>query len=112
MVDRPADETKSLEASGGDDTHTVTVAGGYGQMSVQAEVTGDTTDADVHIDARLASDANWVTDHVIPAETGKAADYIDAWPIDAEDIEELRIRVVNQDGGNTASSRVIVTQAS
>lgn len=111
LVTTLIDNTKDLTASGGsDDTQTETQRTAANMVSVQVEVTGDTTDFDVHLDARLNTDVDWVTDHFIAASTGNSANFSDMWQLDTEDVVEIRVRVVNQDGANTATSRVLVTR--
>lgn len=110
MVETVLDNSRSLtQSGGGDDTQEETQVTDTDSTAVQVEVGGSSTDADVHFDARLAGDANWVTDYFRSALTGKAADFDTILQMDTEDIHEIRIRIVNQDGSNGADTRVIVT---
>lgn len=102
------DESKNLTASGGgDDTLTQTQRLNTDSAKAQVEVDGATTSADVHIDARLADDADWIADYFGTA-TGVANGYADLFDIDAEDVLEVRVRVINQDGTNGGSARAIL----
>lgn len=73
----------------------------------QVEIGGATTDIDVHFEARLATDLGWAD--WIPARTGRSNGYSELRGVDVEDITDIRVRVVNQDGSNGADVRAVVT---
>jgi hypothetical protein len=73
----------------------------------QYSIGGATTATDVHLEARLADDADW--EDWIAAKTGLTSGDSGIQSIDLDSISEIRVRAVNQDGSNTGSVRLIVS---
>ena len=101
----PIDAEKDLAASGGDDTLSQTATVKTDTGAIQVEVGGATTDAAVHLDARLDESLGWVTDYFYAAEN-VAATYTDLDQLDLSDVQEVRVRIVNNDADNEATGRV------
>lgn len=72
----------------------------------QIEVSGATTDTDVHIEATLADDVGY-RDWISPRTTLAGGDG-ELVGIDTESVRQLRVRVVNNDGTNDGTVRVVV----
>jgi hypothetical protein len=99
----------TLDASGGSND-TVTRAYQIHDDSglLHVVLSGASTSADVFVETRGAEDMDWA-DYLSPT-TGAdpSAGYVDVTGIDLEDVPELRLRIVNQDGTNTADVRAVV----
>lgn len=107
-MSRPIDIDATLDASGGSNDSTeqtaqiLTDAG-----ALQVEVGGSTTDVTIHLDARLGDDLAWVTDY-ITAEANQSNGYRNIRQIDLGDINQVRVRCVNNDANNTATVKAVV----
>jgi hypothetical protein len=106
-MSKPIDASKQLEASGGDDTLSRTATVNTDTGAFQVEIDGATTDADVHVDARLDDSVGWVTDYFYSA-TVVGATYEDLDQLDLEGVLEIRVRIVNNDIDNGASAAAIL----
>lgn len=69
------------------------------------EASGGSTDFDFIIDVRLADDVGWSTDWA--SLKNKSTPLTDVLRIDSKAIHEVRVRIVNNDGTNTADARVV-----
>jgi hypothetical protein len=71
-------------------------------------LSGASTSADVYVETRGAGDMGWA-DYLSPT-TGAdpSSGYVDVTGLDLADVPELRLRIVNQDGSNTADVRAVV----
>lgn len=102
----PIDETKTLTISGGaDDTYSSAVQLRTGTAKVQVEVGGATTDLDIFVEGRLDVDIGWAT---IASAATVTNGYSNIWTVDTDDLHELRIRAVNNDGVNGGDVTVVV----
>jgi hypothetical protein len=104
-MSKPVKQTKTLEASGGEDTLSETAELNTDSGAVQVEVSGATSDASVYVDARLDDEFGWSSGHLYAAEN-VAATYTDLDQLDLSDVQEVRVRIVNNDiaSGGDASA--------
>lgn len=106
-MSRIIDIDTTLDASGGANyAVSQTSPVNTDSAALHIEIGGATTAADIHVEARLASDLGWV-DWIVP-ETGVANGYADISGLDIGDLTNIRVRIVNQDGTNTADVRAVV----
>lgn len=96
----------TLDASGGDDTATESYQTNAHTATLQTEVSGATAAVDIHFEGRLADDLAWV-DWVEP-RTGVGAGHAELRGVDIRDLDDIRVRITNQDGSNTADVRAVV----
>jgi len=99
------DRSQALDANGGDDTLTETRRLDCDAVTIQLEMEGDTTDFDFVIDVRQADDISWATDW--DSLKNKSAPFTNVIRIDAKAIKQVRARVVNQDGTNGGTARLV-----
>lgn len=99
----------TLDPSGGTNDEVIETYSGRNQTgSFQWEVAGASTAVDVHLESRLKDRFGW--EDLIPAETGVSGASGFHTSLDLDDIDQLRVRVVNQDAtaGNTADVDAVV----
>lgn len=103
-MSRPISIDATLDSSGGSDdevTQKATVDSDSGAL--QVENRGSSTNVDFYLEARLDDSLSWA-DWIKPySAVGNGSVKMD--PIDLESIDEVRIRIVNQDGSNQADVR-------
>jgi hypothetical protein len=101
-------DTTLDESGGANDEVIETYSGGSVPSVFQWVVSGSSADVDIHLEARLSDRLDW-EDYIAPS-IGQS-DTGDLHSLDLPTVDELRIRIVNQDGtaGNTADVDAILT---
>jgi hypothetical protein len=97
------DRTKAVDADGGDDTLEETRLLDCDAVAIQLDMEGDTSDFE--IDVRQADDISWALDW--DSLKNKSAPFTEVIRIDAKAIKQIRARVVNQDGTNGGTARLV-----
>lgn len=102
-MSRPISISETLDASGGSNdstTASANVSSEVGVIHVENQASGASTGVDFHLEARLKDSLSW-QDWIVPySGVGNDAGEID--PVDLQGVEEVRVRIVNQDGSNQA----------
>lgn len=99
------DRTKAVDAAGGDDTLKESRLLDCGAVAIQLHMDGNTADFDFVIDVRQADDISWALDW--DSLKNKSAPFTEVIRIDAKAIKQIRARVVNQDGTNGGTARLV-----
>jgi len=95
-MSRPLRLASSLDASGGDDTATDTadVKTDAAVLQVENQASGDSTDVDFHLQARLDDSLSW--GDWIASISGVDNGATEIVPVDIEGVTDLRLQAVNQ----------------
>ena len=99
----------SLDPSGGANDEVIETYSGRNQTgSFQWEVAGASSSVDIHLESRLKDRFVW--EDLVPPETGVSGASGLQTGLDLDDIDQLRVRIVNQDStaGNTADVDAVV----
>lgn len=106
-MSKPIDE-RPLLAAGESWEATAMVNSETGALGV-ALVDGASADVDIHVDARVSQDFPDFSEDFIPAATQQAPpDYHEIDQLDLEDIDEVRVRIINNDGAESVEAVVVL----
>lgn len=109
-MDPIIDINTTLDAAGGaNDEVTEAYSTRADSAAIQLAIGGTSTSVDVHVEARLFGDLGW-EDWITPW-SGVANGTTDIQSIDIADVQQIRVRIVNNDAtaGNTATVRAVLT---
>ena len=113
-MSEPINIDTTLDVAGGDDEVRETTDVQSEDAAFQFEIGGATTDTDVHFEARLSDSLPW-EDYLKNTDGGWTAlsngATIPPLIVDLGAVDQIRVRVVNQDGANQAEvTATVITQ--